>query len=72
MVPTAAQTVINTRYRLGRKDFAFLSDEQYLQLCIDAINVIARGEGHEQRGLGEASSYGRLLRAARARKEQGK
>lgn len=70
MVPVVTQTTINTRYRAGRKDFAFLSDPAYLQACIDAINAVASTEGHAQAGIGEASSYGRLLRVANARKER--
>lgn len=69
MVPTAIQQTINTRFRAGRKDAAFLSDVAYLQACIDAINHLAKGDGHTQGDvIGDSSSYGRLLRAAQ-RKE---
>lgn len=64
LVPVVTQTTINTRHRAGRKDFAFLSDPAYLQACIDAINAVAQAEGNTQPGIGESSSYGRLLRVA--------
>lgn len=68
LVPTTIQQAINTRYRAGRKDFAFLNDVAYLQACVDAINHLARGDGHTQGDvIGDSSSYGRLLRVARAR-----
>lgn len=69
MVPAATQQTINTRYRAGRKDAAFLSDVAYLQACIDAINHLAKGDGYTQGdAIGDSSSYGRLLRVAQ-RKE---
>lgn len=69
LVPVATQRTINMRYRAGRADFAFLSDAQYLQACIDAIAGLAHQEGHaDSLAIGEATSYGRLLKAAR-RKE---
>ena len=68
LVPTLIQQTINTRYRAGRKDAAFLSDVAYLRVCVDAINHVATMEGHTQGNvIGDSSSYGRLLRVARAR-----
>lgn len=65
LVPTPTQQTINTRYRAGRKDAAFLSDTAYLQACVDAINHLAKGDGHIQGdAIGDSSSYGRLLRVA--------
>lgn len=72
LVPTTVQRTINERYRAGRKDFAFLSDAVYLQACIDAINHLAKSDGHNQgEVIGDSSSYGRLLRAAKARASTG-
>ena len=57
MVPIDTQRVINTRFRVCRKDFAFLSDIAYLQACVDAIDGIAAREGHSA----VATTYHRLL-----------
>jgi len=68
LVPLPTQRTISTRHRAYRKDLAFLSDETYLQACVDAINHVALVEGHPQGdAIGDSSSYGRLLRVARAR-----
>lgn len=45
MVPIDVQRTITGRYRALRRDFAFLSDVQYLQACVQAIDVIAKAEG---------------------------
>ncbi len=47
MVPLTTQQTINTRYRASRAGFGFLSDIQYLQACVDAIEAIARAEGQD-------------------------
>ena len=71
LVPVFTQKTINTRYRAGRRDFAFLSDVLYLQACIAAINAVAAAEGHQAAtDIGAASSYGRLLRVAQRQQEQ--
>lgn len=68
LVPATVQRTINERYRAGRKDCAFLSDAVYLQACVDAIEHVARLEGHDLGGyVGEVSAYHRLLRVAKAR-----
>ncbi|VTU46067.1 hypothetical protein SRS16P2_00467 (plasmid) [Variovorax sp. SRS16] len=59
----ATQRAINSRYRAGRPDFSFLSDVAYLQACVDAIDGIARIEGHAG-SYGAEGSYHRLLRVA--------
>jgi hypothetical protein len=46
-VPAQIQKTINTRYRLLREDFAFLSDLAYLNACVTAIDGIAAAEGKE-------------------------
>lgn len=46
-VPAEVQRTINTRYRLLREDFAFLSDLAYLNACVSAIDGIAVAEGKE-------------------------
>lgn len=58
MVPLPTQRTINTRYRACRADFGFLSDEAYLQACIDAIAEIAKAEDQEL----VPTTYHRLLR----------
>lgn len=64
MVPTDTQRTINTRFRVCRKDFAFLSDIAYLQACVDAIDGIAERERQDV----VPTTYHRLL-AAEKRKE---
>lgn len=71
MVPLATQTAINARYWACRKGFAFLSDVQYLQACIDAIRGIAKTEGYELgTAVGEVSAYDRLLAIAKKKAGQ--
>jgi hypothetical protein len=65
-VPTELQRVINGRYRLLRKDFAFLSDVAYLQACVDSIDVIALIEGQQGR-----NAYQGLLNVARKKQSAG-
>ncbi len=65
-VALPTRETVNARYRACRKDFAFLSDVEYLQACVDAIEGIARAEGREV----EFTSYHRLLKLA-LRKTQG-
>lgn len=60
-VPVATRNIINARYRAGRKDFAFLSDLEYLKAVVDAIDGVAALEGRP----GEVTSYHRLLATAR-------
>lgn len=68
MVPLGTQRAINARFRALRKDFAFLSDMEYLQACVDAISGIAKAEGYfVEPGAGDLSTYDRLLRVARRR-----
>lgn len=68
LVPLPSQRTISTRHRTLRQNLAFLSDPLYLQACVDAINHVAKMEGHTQGDvIGDSSSYGRLLRVARAR-----
>jgi hypothetical protein len=45
MVSVENQQTINSRYRAGRKDHAFLSDPEYLKACVSAIEAIAVREG---------------------------
>lgn len=40
-VTLSTRNAINARYRAGRKDFAFLSDLEYLEACVDAIDGLA-------------------------------
>lgn len=68
LVPLPLQKTINARYRACRKDLAFLSDVAYLRACVEAINHLAKGDGHIQGdAIGDSSSYGRLLRVAQSR-----
>lgn len=60
-VPMATRDTINGRYRAGRKDFAFLSDLEYLQACVDAIDGLAAAEGRSA----AVTSYHRLLANAK-------
>lgn len=46
-VPAQVQRTINTRYRLLREHFAFLSDLAYLNACVSAIDGIAAAEGKQ-------------------------
>lgn len=46
-VPAQIQKTINTRYKLLRKDYAFLSDLAYLNACVSAIDIIATAEGKQ-------------------------
>jgi hypothetical protein len=61
MVPKPLQNTINDRYRICRKDMAFLSDVAYLDACVRAIEHVATGEGIQA----VHSSYHRLLQAAK-------
>lgn len=45
MVPLDLQRTINTQYRAGRRDFAFLSDPLYLGAAVKAIDQLAEREG---------------------------
>lgn len=63
MVPAALQRVINTRYRVCRKDYGFLSDPEYLKACTAAIQGIAKAEGTPAAD----DSYVRLLRGVEKR-----
>lgn len=62
MVPLATQRTINTRYRAGRTDFAFLSDLVYLKAAVDAIDGIAT-----QEKVGGTNPYRRLYLVAQRR-----
>lgn len=61
MVTPDTQRTINARYRACRADFKFLSDIEYLQACVDAIDAIAKTEG---RGPAQ-TTYHRLLASER-------
>lgn len=65
MVPLETQQAINTRYRVGWRNFAFLSDPVYLKACISAIDGIAIAE---RMPTGD-NSYSRLLRGVERRAE---
>ena len=43
-VPAELKTVINTQYRAGRKNYAFLSDVVYLKAAVDAVDAVALQE----------------------------
>lgn len=60
-VPVATRNTINARFRAGRKGSAFLSDLEYLQACVDAINGLAELDGRPV----EVTSYHRLLAVAK-------
>lgn len=45
MVPINQQATINRRYRALRRDFAFLSDVEYLSAAVASIDMIAAHEG---------------------------
>lgn len=62
LVPVDLQRVINTRYRAGRRDFAFLSDPVYLQAAVDAIDAVAKKDGVQG-----PNPYTRLLLVAQRR-----
>jgi len=59
LVPVDLQRSINTRYRVGRKEFAFLSDPLYLQAAVDAVDAVAKKDGVQG-----PNSYTRLLAVA--------
>ncbi|MES1977542.1 MAG: hypothetical protein V4451_05865 [Pseudomonadota bacterium] len=66
-VPMQIRETVNTRYRLLRKDFAFLSDLEYLNACVVAIDGIAKAEGKDG-----VNPYRRHLLIAERRAEQKK
>ena len=65
MLPKPLQNTINDRHRTLRRDFAFLSDEGYLNAAVTANNRIAAAES--KKGVNPYQRHLVLLAQRRAR-----